>query len=133
MSFKETTCYTAVCDGCGEEAEYDEYCGYATKESAVACADGWIEADGKLTCADCRPCELCGGKGGQSGDYGFLCHSCWRQPCVGCGHQLRWHSTPTANSPGNCSGVAVVHDDTTIEFCACVVFIAAGAAEASHG
>lgn len=117
MSFKEFTCYIAVCDSCGEEAEYDETGGYSSKRDAVVCASDWIEVDGKIICADCRLCPECGTKGGSSWDEKFLCDSCWKQLC-GCGHERRRHSAEFRGNPAHCN-VALSQSESEISFCQC--------------
>ncbi|WP_280381360.1 hypothetical protein [Nocardia wallacei] len=103
MAFTTIPCYAATCDRCGDQADYDEFCGFVTTEQAVEAAVDWIELDGALLCPGCRPCQECGTRGGHSDDHGFLCLGCRTQRCA-CGHQRRWHELGFAGYAPRCLG-----------------------------
>uniref|UniRef100_UPI003F497FE7 hypothetical protein n=1 Tax=Nocardia suismassiliense TaxID=2077092 RepID=UPI003F497FE7 len=48
MSFIEITVYAAACDGCGGQADYDQFCGYSDSEIFL-CDSCWR--------APCPGCE----------------------------------------------------------------------------
>ena len=57
MPIKSALYYYAVCDNCGERADYDEFTAYedAGQAADVAVHLGWTKAGEILHCPDCPP------------------------------------------------------------------------------
>lgn len=53
MSVKEVTYYVAICDCCGEAADYGDYSAGADEGEAITQADSWYRVDGKDLCDNC--------------------------------------------------------------------------------
>jgi hypothetical protein len=53
MSIKEVTYYVAVCDCCGESADYGDYSAWADSGQAFERAEDWVGIDGEEYCETC--------------------------------------------------------------------------------
>lgn len=47
MTVRSEPYFWAVCDGCGDRAEYGDWSAMATADQAVECLEGWVTVDGK--------------------------------------------------------------------------------------